>query len=114
MRLLDARWGYATTPGFEGWEPSRVAGLLRDLGYRWIEWTPDFSGIDGDVDRKVLGLVAATRNAGLEISQLMAMADYVTGDDAQRRARINATCGIIDAAAGCGVGMVGIYAGPDS
>ena len=114
MTPLDARWGYATTPGFDGWDPARVAGELHGLGYRWIEWTPDFCGIDGDADRKIPGLVSASRNAGLEISQLMAMTDYVSGDDAQRRTRIDATCRIIDAAAGSGVNLVSVYAGPDS
>lgn len=114
MTPLDARWGYTTTPGFEGWEPERVASELHNLGYRWIEWTPDFCGIDGDTDRKVAGLVAASRDTGLQISQLMAMTDYVSGDDAQRRARIDATCRIIDAAAASGVGLVSVYAGPDS
>lgn len=114
MTPLDARWGYATTPGFDGWEAQRVADELHGLGYRWIEWTPDFCGIDGDADGKITGLVAASRNAGLEISQLMAMTDYVSGDDAQRRARIDATCRIIDAAAGSGVHRVSVYAGPDS
>jgi len=114
MTLLSERWGYATTPGFEGWEPARVAAELHRLGYRWIEWTPDFCGIDGDADRKIPRLVAASHDAGLQVSQLMAMTDYVSGDDAQRRGRIKATCSIIDAAAGNGVQLVSVYAGPDS
>lgn len=114
MRQPSERWGYATTPGFEGWEPARVAGELAALGYRFVEWTPDFCSADGHVDRAVATLADATTAAGLEISQLLAMADFVTGSDRQRQEAIDLTRRIIDAAAGRGIGMVGIYAGPDS
>lgn len=114
MKPLADRWGYATTPGFEGWEPARVAAALSALGYRFVEWTPDFCTATGDIGRSVKSLAEASRNAGIAISQIMAMADYVTGDDAQRDGRVGFTLDIIDAAAASGIGMVGIYAGPDS
>lgn len=114
MTPLADRWGYATTPGFDGWEPERVAGELAELGYRCIEWTPDFCAVDGEATRTVAGLFDASRAAGLRISQLMAMADYVTGAPAQRAEKIDLTCEIVDAAAASGIAMVGIYAGPDS
>ncbi|MBN34598.1 MAG: hypothetical protein CMM46_07435 [Rhodospirillaceae bacterium] len=114
MKQLAERWGYATTPGFEGWEPARIAGELAALGYRHIEWTPDFCSAGDHIDRAVAALADATTAAGLEISQILAMADFVTGDDVQRQEAVDLTLRIIDAAADRGIGMVGIYAGPDS
>jgi len=111
VKPLAERWGYATTPGFEGWEPARIAGELAALGYRFLEWTPDFCMVG---DRGIEVLVKATQAAGLEVSQVLAMADHVTGDDAQRQGAVDLTCRIIDGASANGIGKVGIYSGPDT
>lgn len=114
MTALAQRWGYATMPGFDGWEPAKVADALAGLGYRYIEWTPDFCGGENASAATVATLAQASEQAGLRISQIMAMADYVTGSDAQRRARIEMSRRIVDAAAENGIAMVGVYAGPDT
>src|SRR5690606_8406631 len=67
MTALAQRWGYATMPGFDGWEPAKVADALAGLGYRYIEWTPDFCGGENASAATVATLAQASEQAGLRI-----------------------------------------------
>ncbi len=92
--------------GYGSMEPRRVLGSLRSLGYEGVEWTTAHFNPD-----KPLGglrdLVAWTQAAGMEVSRIMAHEDLASLDPKVRRARIERTLRVIEAAGACGVATVG-------
>ena len=97
--------GYASMPAED------VIASLSGLGYEGIEWTT--SHFDpGKPLPELRQLVARTRDAGLDVSRIMAHEDLVSLDDDLRRARIERTVETIHAAGQCGVETVGAMTGP--
>jgi sugar phosphate isomerase/epimerase len=97
--------------GYSSMEPRRVIDSLRSLGYEGIEWST--AHFDPDKPLAALKeLVDRTRDAGLEVSRIMAHEDLVTLDPAVRQARIERTLRVIAAAGACGVATVGTMTGP--
>jgi sugar phosphate isomerase/epimerase len=97
--------GYATMAA-----PQVIASLQR-LGYEGIEWTTAHFDPDLPLDR-LRELVGRTRDAGLDVSRIMAHEDLVSLDDRARRGRIARTVRVIEAAGACGVATVGTMTGP--
>jgi sugar phosphate isomerase/epimerase len=97
--------GYANMPAGD------VIASLKDLGYEGIEWTASHFDVDLPV-AALRELVAKTRDAGLEVSRIMAHEDLVSLDDDARRARIDRTVRAIHVAGDCDVATVGTMTGP--
>ncbi len=97
--------------GYASMEPARVIASLRSIGYEGIEWTTAHFDPDKPLG-ELKDLVRRTRDAGMEISRIMAHEDLVCLDTALRRARIERTVRVIEAAGACGVATVGAMTGP--
>jgi len=108
-----AKWktSFLAGLGYASMEASKVIESLRSLGYEGIEWTT--SHFDPDKPPAELReVVARTRDAGMEVSRIMAHDDLVSLDDAARKAKIDKTVRVIAAAGDCGVATVGTMTGP--
>lgn len=97
--------------GYSGMEPRRVIESLRSVGYEGIEWTTAHFNPDRPL-AELKDLVARTRDAGMEVSRIMAHEDLVTLDARAREERIQRTLRVIGAAGACGVATVGTMTGP--
>jgi sugar phosphate isomerase/epimerase len=97
--------GYATM------DPAQVIASLKRLGYEGIEWTTDHFSPDRPLS-ELRALVERTREAGLEVSRIMAHEDLVSLNEETRKRRIDRTVRVIQAAGACGVATVGTMTGP--
>ncbi len=97
--------GYASMPAGE------VIASLREIGYDGIEWTTGHFNPDKPL-AELREIVERTRDAGLEVSRVMAHEDLVCLDDAERKRRIDRTVRVIELAGECGVATVGTMTGP--
>ena len=97
--------GYASMPAED------VIASLKRLGYEGVEWTASHFAPTRPL-AELKQLVAQTREAGLEVSRIMAHEDLVSLDDDVRQARIDRTLETIRAAGQCGVETVGTMTGP--
>ncbi|MAF12014.1 hypothetical protein CMK11_16345 [Candidatus Poribacteria bacterium] len=88
-----------------------VIASLKGLGYEGIEWTTSHFDVDLPLS-DLRELVAKTRDAGMEVSRIMAHEDLVSLDDDARRSRIDRTVRAIHAAGECDVATVGTMTGP--
>jgi sugar phosphate isomerase/epimerase len=97
--------------GYMQWKVEDVIASLSGIGYEGIEWTQAHF----DADKPVADLrevVDRTRDAGMDVSRVMAHEDLVSLDEAARRGRIERTVRTIHAAGACGVATVGTMTGP--
>jgi sugar phosphate isomerase/epimerase len=92
-------------------EPAEVIESLRRLGYEGIEWTTHHFHPDKPLS-ELREIVERTRDAGMEVSRIMAHEDLVSLDERVRRERIERTLRVIEAAGACGVATVGTMTGP--
>lgn len=100
-----ANLGYASMPAED------VITSLAAIGYQGVEWTTShFDAVRPLAELQ--SLVQQTRDAGLEVSRIMAHEDLVTLDDAVRLERIRKTVRVIEAAGECRVANVGTMTGP--
>ena len=106
------------------WKTSFLAGLdytkmdsvdviesLKRLGYEGIEWTTAHFDPDRPISQ-LRELIDRTREAGLEVSRIMAHEDLVSLDGAVRKERIDRTVRAIRTAGECRVATVGTMTGP--
>ena len=107
---MSTRIAFLAGLGFVCWPPDKVVKTLGDLGYDGIEWTTaHFSAADPDKARRAVDL---TRDAGLEVSRIMAHEDFVCLDDRERERRIDKVVGVVQLAGELGVPTVGSMTGP--
>ena len=107
---MSTRIAFLAGLGFVCWPPDKVVKALSDLGYEGIEWTTaHFSAADPDKARRAVEL---TREAGLEVSRIMAHEDFVCLDDRERERRIDGVVGVVQLAGELGVPTVGSMTGP--
>lgn len=97
--------------GYASLSPVEVIQSLRKLGYKGIEWTTSHFDPDKPLS-ELRELVEQTRDAGMDVSRVMAHEDLVSLDDDERRRLIERTVRIIEAAGACGVASVGTMTGP--
>ena len=97
--------GYAAMPAEE------VIESLKNLGYEGVEWTTSHFDPDKPLS-ELRDLVDKTRQAGLEVSRIMAHEDLVCLDDDKRKSLIAKTIRVIEATGECGVATVGTMTGP--
>ncbi|MBI2842076.1 MAG: sugar phosphate isomerase/epimerase [Armatimonadetes bacterium] len=99
---------------FEGLESkeevTRVCEDLAKLGYKGVEWKETCFGTGAEACSRLDMAVKATRNAGIEVTDLVILRNLVSPDNWQKQA--NDTCEFIKAACGAGVKVVNIASGP--
>lgn len=107
------QWKLAFLAGLDyaGWPAEKVIASLKGLGYEGVEWTTAHFDPRKPI-AELRDLVRRTRDAGLEVSRIMAHEDLVSLDEGARRARIDQTLRVIEAAGECGVATVGTMTGP--
>lgn len=102
---------FLTGLGYNSMEPAGVIESLRRLGYDGIEWTINHFDPDKPLS-ELQELVARTRDAGMEVSRIMAHEDLVSLDEEARRRQIDRIVRVIEAAGECDVATVGTMTGP--
>ena len=96
----------------EGWAPERATGVLADLGFQAIDWSfVQFDRLDQS-PTAFRDLVSRTRDAGLQVPQLVMADDLITLDAHLWTQRVNHLIRAVDAAAEAGVPSVGVSTGP--
>ena len=107
---MSTRIAFLAGLGFVCWPSDKVVKALGDLGYDGIEWTTaHFSARFPDKARRA---VEQTRDAGLEVSRIMAHEDFVCLDEQERARRIDGVVGVVQLAGELGVPTVGSMTGP--
>ncbi len=107
-----SRLAYMASLGFGSQPAADVARCLADLGYCAVEWTLAHFDPRTHSDEELADLTAATRDAGLAISEVVVQQDYVTRDEAARADRVAHTIECIEAAGRHGVGTLNLFSGP--
>ena len=102
---------FLTGLGYNAMEPAEVIESLKRLGYDGIEWTINHFDPDKPLS-ELQELVARTRDAGMEVSRIMAHEDLVSLDEEARRRQIDRIVRVIEAAGECDVATVGTMTGP--
>ncbi len=110
--MLENKIGFMASLGFSGMPAEQVVGHLKELGYNAVEWTLAHFNPRAKSPAELQQLVEATRNAGLEPSELVVQQDYVVLDEAVREDRIALTLECIAACAEHGITTVNLFTGP--
>lgn len=110
--MFESRIGYMASLGFAAMPAHEVASTLKKLGYGSVEWTSAHFNPRTHSAAELKAVVEATRDAGLETSEVVVQQDYVTLDDALRADRIAYTIESIEACADAGVSTVNLFTGP--
>ena len=97
--------------GYGSMPPAEVIASLRKLGYEGIEWTTSHFNPDKPLSES-REVVDRTRDAGMEVSRIMAHEDLVSLSDDDRQKRVDKTVRVIEMAGECGVATVGTMTGP--
>ncbi len=97
--------------GYAEMKPGDVIQSLHGFGYEGIEWTTSHFDPDKPLT-ELKQLFEQTRDAGMEVSRIMAHEDLVGLDDKVRKEKIQRTVRIIEAAGACGAATVGTMTGP--
>ena len=107
------RWktAFMASLGYASMQPKKVIESLKDIGYEGIEWTTSHFDPDKPLS-ELRSLVSVTREAGMDVSRIMAHEDLVCLDEPKRKALIDRTVRVIEAAGQCGVATVGTMTGP--
>ncbi len=108
---MKKKFAFMASLGYTEMKAMDVINSLRAIGYHGVEWTTSHFNPDKNL-AELKALVAQTLDAGLEVSRIMAHEDLVSLDDKIRRARIDKTVRVIEAAGQCGVATVGTMTGP--
>lgn len=98
--------------GFRNWEPERVVGTLKELGYQGVEWTLAHFNPRTKSPSELQRLVDVAAEAGLEVSEVVVQQDFVTRDERARRSRIDLVKDCIRAAGDTGVPALNLFTGP--
>ena len=98
--------------GYAQQSPEAVARSLAGIGYAGVEWTMGFFNPRQKSLADRQRLVAVTRDAGLEVSEVVVQQDVVKMDEAARRDTVALVLECIDAAAQVGVPALNVFTGP--
>ena len=110
--MLENKIGFLASLGFSGMPAEVVVGHLKEIGYNAVEWTLAHFNPRAKSPAELQQVVEATRNAGLEPSELVVQQDYVVLDEAVREDRIALTLECIAACAEQGITTVNLFTGP--
>ncbi|MCH2126022.1 MAG: sugar phosphate isomerase/epimerase [Pirellulaceae bacterium] len=112
---MPRKWktAFLTILGYQSMPSKDVIESLKRVGYEGIEWTAD-GHFDPDVKSKseLQEIIDRTHDAGLGVSQIMFHQDLISVDETRRKARIERTVRVIEAAGECGAPAVSVLTGP--
>lgn len=104
--------GFMASLDFTKWPPEKTVQTISEAGYGAVEWTlAQFNPQrmpSGELDH----LIRLTREAGLEVSEIVVQQDLLTMDTSLRSQRAKLIQDCIVAAAHCGVRTLNIFSGP--
>ncbi len=106
------RWGFLAALDYETWPAEKVAQHLAGQGYATVEWTLAHFDPRRMSDRELDDVVATTRRAGLEVSEIVVQQDLLHRDPAVVAERVKLTVDAARAAARNGIGIVNVLTGP--
>ena len=106
------RWGYLAGLDYEGWPVGKVATILADQGYASVEWSLAHFDPRRMSDQELDDVVAITRRAGIEVSEIVVQQDLLHADPDVVADRVKVTVDAARAASRNGVDVVNILTGP--
>jgi sugar phosphate isomerase/epimerase len=109
---MKRKFGYIASLGYATMKPADVCASLAKLGYTGVEWTPFHFHPRAKSEAELRELVRATKDSGLEISEVVVMQDIVCQDAKKREDRIKLVVEFIRAAATTGVTTLNLFSGP--
>lgn len=107
-----ARWGFLAALDYEKWPAAKVAGALAAQGYSAVEWTLAHFDPRRMKASELDGVIALSRKAGLEVSEIAVQQDLVSRDPEAVKARVALTIETARAAAANGVRNINVLTGP--
>jgi len=112
MAASERKYAFLAGLGFAGMEPEEVAGTLAELGYQGVEWTLAHFNPQVKSPGELAHVADMTRQAGLEISEIVVQQDLVVRD----ADRMDQTCALIEdcirSAADNGIPALNLFTGP--
>lgn len=109
---LENTTGYVANLELGQWPPARVARMLNDIGYRAISWSMPVDAFREKGAQGIRELAQATRDHGMEVSEVNVELDLVALDAGARCENAAFFKEVIYAVAEAGVGVVKNYTGP--
>jgi sugar phosphate isomerase/epimerase len=106
--MFQGRWKIGFTPYFTG-DTEEAIDVLTKEGYDGIEWSA-YQHFKSAEDLKELA--KATRERGLEVSDLMCSRDLVSGNESVRDERVNSIIEKIGFAKEAAVKQINLFTGP--
>ncbi len=106
------RLAFMASLGFSRMEPRKVVATLKQLGYGGVEWTLAHFNPRTTSKQQRQELVQVTRDAGLEITEVVVQQDMVSLDENVRRDRIDLVKECIEAAHDADVSILNVFSGP--
>ena len=112
--MTERKWklAFMASLGYAQMEPEKVVESLARCGYEAIEWTQRHFDPRGRSEAELRRLVDITRQAGMEVSEVVVQQDLVSTDEHVREDHINLCMENIGAAATCGVPALNLFTGP--
>jgi sugar phosphate isomerase/epimerase len=106
------RFGFVAKLDFARLAAPEVCRILSAEGYGAVSWTAAHFDPRRHDRAALARTIAATRDSGLDIAEIVAQVDAIVADDRRRADRIAHVEETIAAAAELGVGPVNIFTGP--
>ena len=106
------RWGFLANLHYETWPAERVAPILAEQGYSGVEWTLAHFDPRHMAASELSGVVSVTRQAGLDVSEMVVQKDLVCSDPAVLRDRVDHTIEVAKAAVDNGIDLLNVLTGP--
>jgi sugar phosphate isomerase/epimerase len=103
---------YMASLGYAAMPPEKVAASLATIGYEAVGWTMAHFNPRARSIEELRGVVKATRDAGLEVGEIVVQQDFITLDDAAREDRVRLCVECVEVVADCGLPVVNMITGP--
>lgn len=110
--MPEQKLAFMASLGYAHQKPADVLKSLKALGYDGVEWTQSHFNPRTKSLGELQELAEQTRDAGLEISEVVVQHDLITLDEAEREDRIEFHLECIEAAAATGVRVLNVFTGP--
>lgn len=106
------RWGYLAGLDYQSWPAEKVARTLAEQGYASVEWSLSHFDPRRMSGKELDDIVAVTRQAGLEVSEIVVQQDLLHTDPDVVAERVQLTVDTARAASRNGIGIVNVLTGP--
>ena len=106
------RLAFMTSLGFAKMKPEKVCQLLKQIGYKGVEWTLNHFNPRAKSKKELKDIVRITRDSDLEISEIVVQQDYVCTDENIRKNRIALTKECINVFSDLDINTINLFTGP--